>query len=280
MNKILIKDIYGKIINKIKNYPSHEIKNMAHKYLLLKFDVSSTDILLNRHIVFPENVNDILLNDIKKINEGYPIQYITGSEFFLDLKFYVNNNVLIPRSETEELITHIIQREKSNKKKKVLDIGTGSGCIAISIKKKMYSEVFAIDISDEAIKVAKENSLNLSQEVKFYNQSLETYNPIEKFDLIISNPPYIHRDELLSVDKSVLDYEPSIALFVEKDPIYFYKKIKSFASEHLKKGGKIYFEINPLYIDDLFELYSNYRIETINDIYGKKRFLIISDKLG
>ena len=280
MNKILTKDIYGKIINKIKNYPSYEIKNMAYKYLLLKFDVSSTDILLNRHVIFPENVNDILLNDIKKINDGYPIQYITGSEFFLDLKFCVNNNVLIPRPETEELITHIIQREKSNKKKKVLDIGTGSGCIAISIKKKMYSEVYAIDISDEAIKVAKENSLNLSQEVKFYNQSLETYNPIEKFDLIISNPPYIHRDELLSVDKSVLDYEPSIALFVEKDPIYFYKKIKSFASEHLKKGGKIYFEINPLYIDDLFELYSSYRIETINDIYGKKRFLIISDKLG
>ena len=280
MNKILTKDIYGKIINKIKNYPSYEIKNMAYKYLLLKFDVSSTDILLNRHVIFPENVNDILLNDIKKINDGYPIQYITGSEFFLDLKFCVNNNVLIPRPETEELITHIIQREKSNKKKKVLDIGTGSGCIAISIKKKIYSEVYAIDISDEAIKVAKENSLNLSQEVKFYNQSLETYNPIEKFDLIISNPPYIHRDELLSVDKSVLDYEPSIALFVEKDPIYFYKKIKSFASEHLKKGGKIYFEINPLYIDDLFELYSSYRIETINDIYGKKRFLIISDKLG
>ena len=144
----------------------------------------------------------------------------------------------------------------------------------------MYSEVYAIDISDEAIKVAKENSLNLSQEVKFYNQSLETYNPIEKFDLIISNPPYIHRDELLSVDKSVLDYEPSIALFVEKDPIYFYKKIKSFASEHLKKGGKIYFEINPLYTKDLLELFSNYELEIINDIYGKKRFLIINDKLG
>ena len=127
---------------------------------------------------------------------------------------------------------------------------------------------------------AKENSLNLSQEVRFYNQSLETYKPIEKFDVIISNPPYIHKDELSSVDKSVLDYEPSIALFVENDPVYFYKKIKSFASEHLKKGGKIYFEINPLYIDDLFELYSNYELEIINDIYGKKRFLIINDKLG
>ena len=280
MNQIPVKDIYGKIINKIKNYSSHEIKSITYKYLLLKFDVSSTDILLNRNIIFPENIDDVLLNDVKKINDGYPIQYITGSEFFLDLKFYINNNVLIPRPETEQLVTHVIEREKSNKIKKVLDIGTGSGCIAISVKKNINSEVHAIDISDEAIKIAKENSLNLSQEVRYYNQSLETYNPIEKFDVIISNPPYIHKDELSSVDKSVLDFEPSIALFVEKDPIYFYKKIKSFASEHLKKGGKIYFEINPLYIDDLFELYSNYRIETINDIYGKKRFLIISDKLG
>tara|TARA_Y100001936_G_scaffold124628_1_gene121906 strand:+ start:378 stop:1220 length:843 start_codon:yes stop_codon:yes gene_type:complete len=280
MNKFPVKDIYGKIINKIKNYSSHEIKSITYKYLLLKFDVSSTDILLNRNIIFPENIDDILLNDIKKINDGYPIQYITCSEFFLDLKFYINNNVLIPRPETEELVTHVIDREKSNKTKKVLDIGTGSGCIAISIKKNINSEVHAIDISDEAIKVAKENSLNLSQEVRFYNQSLETYNPIEKFDVIISNPPYIHKDELSSVDKSVLDYEPSIALFVENDPVYFYKKIKSFASEHLKKGGKIYFEINPLYIEDLFELYSNSELEIINDIYGKKRFLIINDKLG
>ena len=280
MNQIPVKDIYGKIINKIKNYSSHEIKSITYKYLLLKFDVSSTDILLNRNIIFPENIDDVLLNDVKKINDGYPIQYITGSEFFLDLKFYINNNVLIPRPETEELVTHVIEREKSSKIKKVLDIGTGSGCIAISVKKNINSEVHAIDISDEAIKIAKENSLNLSQEVRYYNQSLETYNPIEKFDVIISNPPYIHKDELSSVDKSVLDFEPSIALFVEKDPIYFYKKIKSFARKHLKKGGKIYFEINPLYIGDLFELYSNYQIETINDIYGKKRFLIISDKLG
>ena len=280
MNQIPVKDIYGKIINKIKNYSTHEIKSIAYKYLLLKFDVSSTDILLNRNIIFPENIDDVLFNDIKKINDGYPIQYITGSEFFLDLKFYINNNVLIPRPETEELVTHVIEREKGNKIKKILDIGTGSGCIAISVKKNINSEVHAIDISDEAIKVAKENSLNLSQEVRYYNQSLETYNPIEKFDLIISNPPYIHKDELSSVDKSVLDYEPSIALFVENDPVYFYKKIKSFASKHLKKGGKIYFEINPLYIGDLFELYSNSELEIINDIYGKKRFLIINDKLG
>ncbi|MEC8680020.1 MAG: peptide chain release factor N(5)-glutamine methyltransferase [Bacteroidota bacterium] len=280
MNQISVKDIYGKIINKIKNYPSHETKSIISKYLLLKFDVSPTDILLNRNIIFPENFDDVLLNDIKKINEGYPIQYITGSEFFLDLKFYINNNVLIPRPETEELVTHVIEREKSNKIKKVLDIGTGSGCIAISIKKNINSEVHAIDISDEAIKVAKENSLNLGQEVRFYNQSLETYNPIEKFDVIISNPPYIHKDELSSIDKNVLDYEPSIALFVERDPVYFYKKIKYFACKHLKKGGKIYFEINPLYTEDLFELYSNYELEIINDIYGKKRFLIINDKLG
>ena len=275
MYNITAKKLYNKLRDKINNYSDTELKKLIQKYFFLKHNLSPVELLIDKEIEWNEENEKILLQDISKINQGLPIQYVTQSEFFFDQKFVDNKSVLIPRPETEELVRLIIDEQQSNSKKKILDIGTGSGCIAIILKKKLRSEVTGIDFSAEAIEVAKKNSKKSNHSIDFIFVKLENYVPNSRFDIIVSNPPYIPIKDLNSVDINVIDYEPKTALFVNDDPLYFYREILKFAKRHLLKNGSIYLEINDKYSEDLKNIFSEYKFRLKKDIYNKKRFLII-----
>ena len=272
--KVPISKISNKLKEMITTYSGRDLDNLIIKYFFLKFNISSTEIALDKDITFTRNDEILLIEDIKKINNNIPIQHVTYSEFFYYKKFNLNEHVLIPRPETEELVSIIIKKEKDNNLKKIIDIGTGSGCIAISLKKHLKSQVIGIDISDAAVLIAKKNISEKSENVNFINIGIENYNPKTQFDIIVSNPPYVADNEIDSVDKMVLDNEPTIALFSKGDPLYFYKKIVSFSDKYLKNNGRIYLEINDNYLSGVFDLFKNYSREAIKDIYGKDRFVI------
>lgn len=214
---------------------------------------------------------------IEKLRKNYPIQYIIGEVEFCGLKFSVNKNVLIPRTETAELVSWILQDKKPNT---ILDIGTGSGCIAISLAKQLNSaEVFAFDISSAALEVATENAIkNNVKNIHFKKTNiLEPYFDEEKYDLIVSNPPYITQSEKLDMQKQVIDFEPHIALFVEDfEPLIFYEKIAIFAQNHLQKNGALFFEINRLFGKQIINLLQNLNfseIELRKDSFGNDRMI-------
>lgn len=191
---------------------------------------------------------------LDELQTGKPIQYILGYTWFYNLKFAVSESVLIPRPETEELVLLILNENKRNNLR-VLDIGTGSGCIPITLKKYLPegSEITGIDISLEALNVARLNADILNCPVDFYQVDILAANPSfkgieQKFDVIVSNPPYITPKEKLLMHSNVLEFEPHVALFVqEDDPLLFYREIADFAIKNLNPDGKLYFEINQLY---------------------------------
>jgi release factor glutamine methyltransferase len=268
--------IYNELLSKINYYSGNDIKNISLKYLYQKFNLSNSDLLLNKTINWNKKINIAFNKDIDKINNGIPIQYIAKSAFFYDQNFYVDESVLIPRPETEELVSHVIKLEKGDKKKNILDIGTGSGCIAISLFKHLEANVFGIDSSNAAIKIANKNNKLIENKVRFVHLGIEEYIPEINFDVIVSNPPYISINDKKRVDKNVLHHEPHEALFVDKDPLYFYRKILMFCTNYLNRKGTMYFEINDKYVKELRVLFSGYDYKFINDIYGKKRFLFVS----
>jgi release factor glutamine methyltransferase len=268
--------IYNELLSKVNYYSGNDIKNISLKYLYQKFNLSNSDLLLNKTINWNKKINIAFNKDIEKINNGIPIQYIAKSQFFYDQNFYVDESVLIPRPETEELVSHVIRLEKGDKKKNVLDIGTGSGCIAISLFKHLEANVFGIDSSKAAIKIANKNNKLIENQGRFIHLGIEEYNPEINFDVIVSNPPYISINDKKRVDENVLRHEPHEALFVDKDPLYFYRKILIFCKNYLNRKGNMYFEINDKYVNELGVLFSDYDYKFINDIYGKKRFLFVS----
>jgi len=229
---------------------------------------------------------------ISELKTEKPIQYITGEAWFYGLQFEVNEDTLIPRPETEELVEWIISSQQFNKSTgqlKILEIGTGSGCIPISLKKNIpNAEVFAIDISEKALEVAKKNAAENSVEVNFIlknilevdilNQPI-TYNlkPITSFDIIVSNPPYVRNLEKDEISKNVLDYEPHLALFVEdNDALLFYRKIAQLAKESLTENGQLFFEINQYLGKEtvlLLEQLGFQNIELKKDFKGNDRMI-------
>ena len=221
---------------------------------------------------------------VKDLLKNKPIQYIIGETEFCDLKFKVNENVLIPRPETSEMVYKIVNSQQStvNRHRSIIDIGTGSGCIAISLAKAFpESQVFALDVSEEALKVAKENAINNNVNVNFIHDNiLNLKNIIEtKFDIIVSNPPYVRELEKAEMHNNVLEWEPHKALFVsDNDPLIFYRGILEFAKSHLKENGEIWFEINEFLGKEMTDLchelgFSN--VEIHKDFRGKERILAI-----
>jgi release factor glutamine methyltransferase len=219
-----------------------------------------------------------------RLLEGEPVQYVLGQADFYGFKFQVNPHVLIPRQETEELvywIHHTVKKEFQGQKLQLLDIGTGTGCIPITLGKlNPQLSVSALDVSKEALEVAKENALRLEVPVIFYQLDilLETaWEQLPVFDLIVSNPPYIPIKEQELMDQHVLEYEPSLALFVEnEDPLLFYKKITAFALTHLKKGGYLFFETNAFNAGEVLDFmekkgFTSVQIE--KDLNGKDRMV-------
>jgi release factor glutamine methyltransferase len=217
---------------------------------------------------------------IKELKQEKPIQYILGKTVFFNLPFRLTPAVLIPRPETEELVDLVLQEYKGTAPR-VLDIGTGSGCIAISLKKQMpLAQVYALDVSEKALAIAAENAALNKVEIGFLLKNI--LDPMEsggmpQLDLIVSNPPYVLRQEQAGMDKNVLDYEPHLALFVEdNDPLLFYKAILSFSEHHLQAGGRLYFEINSAFGTELIQLIKGWGFAGVTlhrDIPGANRFI-------
>lgn len=218
---------------------------------------------------------------VKELMNSKPVQYVIGKSFFCDRWLEVNENVLIPRPETEELVGHAADFLKAQKCRRFLDIGTGSGCIAISLALDVEgAEATAIDISADALELAGRNAANLNAKVNF--QQMDILSHIDRllgptYDLIISNPPYVTHAEKTFMKKNVLDWEPHLALFVnDNDPLQFYRKISDYALFHLKSGGMLLFEINELYSKEVSLLLSEKdftAVKVINDLHSKSRFV-------
>jgi release factor glutamine methyltransferase len=243
---------------------------------------SKTDTRLNFQVNL--NQSDVLkiYDTAKALKTGTPIQYIFGVADFYNLKFKVNNSTLIPRPETEELVDLIIKSQTTNNSnpKTILDIGTGSGCIPIALKKNIpNSKVSGIDISNEALEIAKSNALKNEVEIEFIKLDIlsEFVNRNSTFSIIVSNPPYVLNSEAKQMDPRVLEHEPHLALFVEDtDPIIFYKRIIDLCIKHLEEKGYLFFELNPMYANDVKNYANASKIfnftEIMQDMSGKERF--------
>lgn len=252
---------------------------VSEKYL----NYSKTEV--KQH--FDENINQSNLINIYnagvELKKGTPIQYILKEAYFYDLMFNVSNAVLIPRPETEELVDLIIKSQTTHNSNpiSILDIGTGSGCIPITLKKHLpQTKVFGIDISEQALEVAKSNAIKNDVDVEFIKEDILSNFLIlnSNFSIIVSNPPYVLNSEAKQIDARVLEHEPHLALFVEdNDPIIFYKRIIDLCNKYLLEKGWLFFELNPMYAIDV----KNYAIaskifnftEILNDMSGKQRFL-------
>ncbi len=218
---------------------------------------------------------------LKELLDEVPIQYLLGTTSFYGLDFEVNANVLIPRPETEELVDWILSDYKKEPIEdcKILDIGTGSGCIAIALAKNIsQSETTAIDVSQEALELAQTNAQTNDVVVTFLCQNiLETEDLQGQFDVIVSNPPYVRTLEKAEIKKNVLEHEPHLALFVDdNDALLFYRKIAALAQKNLKENGKLYFEINQylgLEMIDLLNSMGFVAVELRKDIYGNDRMI-------
>lgn len=212
---------------------------------------------------------------IQRLNQGEPIDYILGYTYFYGLKIDVNQHTLIPRPETEELVDLIINENQSSPNLKILDIGTGSGCIALALALKLrYADVTAIDISDDALILARENAAKHKLNIEFKRIDIlnsSTWDNLSTYDIIVSNPPYVSIDEKIKLAHSVLQYEPHLALFVNKEnPLIFYDKILEFSERHLADNGTVYFETHQ---DYQLKSHPNFSIEKIKDLSRNWRFL-------
>jgi release factor glutamine methyltransferase len=232
----------------------------------------------------PINESDLLKINfaIKDLRNHKPIQYVLGQTMFCGLTLKLNENVLIPRPETEELV-NIIVKENQGRTLRIIDLGCGSGCIALALKKMLpQSEITGFDISEKALAVAKENAVGLGVDIRFvWGDILNVDFSDEKFDIIVSNPPYIRESEKEEMQKNVILYEPNEALFVPNEqPLKFYEAIEKFSSQNLNSEGKIYLEINETLSNETAELFfqnfSNVRI--MKDLFGKNRFVEVEER--
>jgi len=240
--------------------------------------LSKIDLLANKSIELNLVTLNSIIDDLKKHK---PIQYILGYEWFGKFKLHVTENTLIPRPETEELVLWIVEtlKEKNNQNAFIIDIGTGSGCIPIYLKSTLQkAEILAMDINQKTIEVAIQNAKNYAVDIDFFQDDIlnlfHTFS--EKFDVIVSNPPYILETEKKGMSKRVTTYEPHEALFVtNNDPLQFYRSIVSFAKNNLKKDGFLFFETHQDYAEDVFNLciQNGFQTELKKDMYENNRMV-------
>lgn len=263
-------------------YDEHEIDSFFYILLEAFHQMKRIDLAINQNM----ELDTIQLLQwetvLSQLKEQKPIQYILGETEFYGLPFYVNENTLIPRPETEELVGWIIHKSKVESRKskvKILDIGTGTGCIAISLTKNLpNAEVFALDVSNKALEIATKNAKRNNVNITFINQSILEIDDLEQqFDIIVSNPPYVRNLEKQEIKKNVLNFEPHLALFVEDDDaLLFYRKITELAQKNLSEKGMLFFEINQYLGKEMIALLENnnfLNIELRKDIYGNDRMI-------
>lgn len=270
-----------------EDFPDTEIQSFFYLLTDHFLKMKRLDVTLNLNMQISTEKLEKFENAIGRLKNHEPIQYIIGQTEFYGLPFRVNENTLIPRPETEELVAWILDSAKaSTKGLSILDIGTGTGCIAISLAENLPSaKVYAIDVSQKALTIAKHNAKLNDVNVRFFEVDILDWRKnsgnlgVEdlKFDLIVSNPPYVRELEKTQMQTNVLDYEPALALFVTNDdPLVFYKEIIQFAMEHLKDNGKLFFEINQYLGVEMLDLLDNYNFENIilkKDIFGNDRMI-------
>ena len=279
----------------LKQYKTHffdSLKNIQDEqeiesffFILTEYlhNLKRVDVALNPNFELSDEEVEKWNTILVELQQEKPIQYITGEAWFYGLRFEVNENTLIPRPETEELVEFIL-KETSNfqlpaSSLNILDIGTGTGCIPISLKVNLpQANVSAIDISEKALEVAKRNAASNKAEINFIQANiLEVLDLNQNFDIIVSNPPYVRNLEKQEIKKNVLDYEPHLALFVEDtDALLFYRKIAQLALKNLSPNGLLFFEINQYLGKETVELLENLgfkNIELKKDIYGNDRMI-------
>lgn len=273
-----IKNIYHKELGEL--YPKEEVDSffymMTEHYLGLERFV----LALEPDLIITKEEEQPLFEGLSQLKLGRPIQHILEKAYFFDLELKVNEHVLIPRPETEELVRWVISEAESGKSEiRILDIGTGSGCIAIALAKNLpHAKVYALDISEQALKIAKGNALTNKVDIKFVHTDIFKMECLDvNFDIIVSNPPYVRELEKKEIHKNVTGFEPGSALFVSNEaPLIFYERIIGWASKNLKAGGVLYFEINQYLGKEtqrLLEDQNFLEIELRKDMFGNDRML-------
>lgn len=259
-------------------YPAGEVEGFIRIIFRHLLHYEPVDILLRKDTVLPGFIPDKIDKVVEELKKSRPVQYIFNEARFHGHDFYVDGSVLIPRPETEELVDIIVD-ENGLSDLSVLDAGTGSGCIAISLALALkFPEVTAVDISEKALEVARRNAAALNaRNIDFVCcDMLDMPVEVGKYDIIVSNPPYIAESEKVGMDRNVLDYEPSGALFVpDDDPLRFYKALSRFGADALKPGGRLYFEINsrfPAEIKKMLDADGYVDVELLRDMQGLWRF--------
>ncbi len=262
-------------------YPQEEIDSLFYILMDHYLELERFVLALQPNAVVSKEQEQHLFEALSELRSLRPIQYILGKEDFMDLDFRVNEQVLIPRQETEELVRWIIGEYRAAKDGsiKILDIGTGSGCIAISLAKNLPgAEVHALDVSEGALAIALQNALENGVDISFVQADISTWDgPGTQFDIIVSNPPYVRESEKGTMHRNVLDHEPGLALFVpDESPLIFYEHIAHFAERNLKGQGVLYLEINQYLGKEAKVLLENHNfseIELRKDLFGNDRML-------
>ena len=278
-----IKNIFHKELDAL--YPKEEVDSFFYMLIEHYYELPRFILAMQPEYVLSKEEEQPMFEAIAKLHLNTPIQHIIGSAYFMEMDFKVNENVLIPRPETEELVQWILDEVNSEnnhlnklKELKILDIGTGTGCIAIALAKNLSNaKVSAVDISLEALQIAKQNALANGVEIEFLQQDIFEIDLTPKFDIIVSNPPYVRLLEKKEMHENVLDKEPDLALYVSNEnPLIFYKKITELAKESLHNDGYLFFEINQYLGEETRELLLHHNfseIELRKDLFGNNRML-------
>ena len=240
------------------------------------FNYDQVDVALRQESELPDFAPERIADIIARLRRHEPLQYVVGHARFHGHQFKVTPAVLIPRPQTEQLVDLIID-ENQGSDLRVLDMGTGSGCIAISLARALkFAQVDALDVSRDALEVARQNAADLKVKVRFFESDMLSPQPAARYDIIVSNPPYVCWSEREAMDRNVKDYEPGQALFVpDNDPLLFYKAIVPYAAQSLERGGKLYLEINQRFGNEVKRLLQDNgfdEMRIIEDSYGKVRF--------
>ncbi len=280
-----MKEAYRKTVSGLASlYDERETGNIANMLMEKITGFNRIDRLMHESDMLSVLQIEQWENNMQQLLIHIPIQYVLKEAWFAGMPFYVDENVLIPRQETEELVEWIYEELKIEneelKIKNLLDVGTGSGCISIVLKKKIATlDVVAIDVSESALNVAKKNASSLQAEIAFEQIDFldeQSWDKLGVFDVIVSNPPYIRMSEAGTMSSNVLEHEPHLALFVaDEDALLFYRKIAEFGKMHLNNKGKIFLEINETFGNQVASLFQNngYKTELRKDMQGKDRML-------
>lgn len=265
------------------SYEKREASKVSDLIIENLTGLSKTERLIHKEKELTKQQHQQLQDFTQQLLQHKPVQYVLHEAWFFGLKFYVDGNVLIPRPETEELV-ELILKQSHLKHPKILDMGCGSGCIAIALKKKLpAATIFGLDISTEALSISKKNASINHVNIEFIEADILNLGEdlvLPDFDIIVSNPPYIRNSEASLMNLNVLNFEPHQALFVsDNDPLIFYRTIAALSLKHLKKEGKLFFEINESLSNKIVSLLQNKGfsdIEIKKDLYGKERFVSAS----